>query len=116
VEFEALFLGLEPIAALAVGIGAIMLAPLVSVVTKAVNQDQNLSQSLSDSVRDVTKNTLVWGFEALENAQTIFSEAGESCRDLVADAKSEHLARKTALDNAVSAQNTEPRTVEIVSD
>jgi hypothetical protein len=112
VEFEALFFGLEPVAALAVGVGAIVLAPFVGIVTKAV-KDQNLSQSVADSAREVTKNTFIWGFETYENAQLAFTEAGESFRGLIEDAKTEHVARKTAAENA--AANIEPRNVEIVS-
>lgn len=111
-EFEALFLGLEPVTALAVGVGAIVLAPFVGIVTKAV-KDQNLSQSVSDSARDVTKNTLVWTFEVYENAQSAFTEAGESFRVLIDNAKDEHLAKKAAAEN--NGANIEPRNVEIVS-
>ena len=112
-EFEALFLGLEPLTAIAVGVGAIVLAPFVGIIAKAT-QDENFSQSISDSARDITKNTFVWGFEVYENTQSAFAEAGESFKNLIQDAKSEHLAKKTAFENAVST--TEPRNVEIVSE
>jgi hypothetical protein len=112
-EFEALFLGLEPLTAIAVGVGAIALAPFVGIIAKAV-QEGNFSQSISDSTRDVTKNTIIWGFDAYENAQLAFTEAGESFKTLIEDAKSEHLARKVAAENAAAV--TEPRSVEIVAE
>lgn len=110
-ELEALFLGIEPLTVLAVGIGAVILAPVVDAVSSAMGEDSTkLKESLSESAREITKNSLVWGFETLENAQTIFAQAEESFRDLVADAKTEHVIKKTK-----SAENAEPRDVEIVT-
>ncbi|GAC1461975.1 MAG: hypothetical protein NVSMB70_08390 [Chamaesiphon sp.] len=53
---------------------------------------------------------MVLGMEAFENAQSTFAEAEESFRDLVADAKAEHTAKK------VQTEKVEPREVEIVSE
>jgi len=109
-EFEAFFLGLEPFTAIAVGIGAVVLAPVVGVVGEAIKKDPNLVESLSESAREATKGAIVWGIETLESAQTVFAEAEESFRDLVADAKAEHQAKKT------TQERSEPREVEILSE
>jgi hypothetical protein len=117
-EFEALLLGLEPVTALAVGIGAVLLKPVVDVVGHAVQQDPRLSESLpkfgeavSESAKEAVKNSLVWGFETFENAQAAFAEAEESFRDLVADAKTEYVVKKSQVD----ASSVEPHNIEISS-
>ena len=110
-EFEALLLGIEPLTALVVGVGAVLIAPVVDAAGKAVGQDPKLVESLSDSAKEATKTALIWGIEAIENAQTVFAEVEESFRDLVADAKAEHLAKKASAESAV-----EPHEVEIVSE
>ncbi len=102
-------LGIEPLTVFAIGLGAVVLAPVVSAVGTAVGQE-NLGESFSESARELTKNTLVFGFEAWENAQTAFAEAEESFRDLVADAKAERLAKQT------TPETVEPRDIEIVSE
>jgi len=109
-EFEALLLGLEPLTALAVGVGAILLAPALDIAGKALGKDPKLVESISDSAKEATKTAIVWSLEAIENAQSVYAEAEESFKDIVADAKAERLAKKTAV------QITEPREVEIVSD
>lgn len=118
-EFEALLLGLEPLTALAVGVGAVILVPVVTSVGSALggndsnsNSNSNLTESLTESTKDFTKKGLVWGFEALENVQTIFSEAEESFRDLLADAKTEHLQKK----NQSESENSKPHNIEIVTE
>ncbi|SRR5579883_1134905 len=108
-EFEALFLGIEPLTALAVGLGAVVLAPVVSAVGKAVGQE-DLGAPLAETARENTKKVIVWGLEAFDNAQVAFAEAEESFRDLVADAKAEHAAKRT------ESESVTPREVEIVSE
>lgn len=107
-EFEALFLGLEPLTALAVGIGALALAPVVTTVGKAMGHD-NLGEPLAESAKEHTKKAMVWGLDAFENVQSSFAEAEESFRDLVADAQAERTAKK-------ARNNAEPREVEIVTE
>lgn len=107
-EFEALFLGLEPLTALAVGIGALALAPVVTTVGKAMGHD-NLGEPLAESAKEHTKKAMVWGLDAIENVQSSFAEAEESFRDLVADAQAERTSKK-------SRNSAEPREVEIVSE
>jgi len=108
-EFEALLLGIEPLTALAVGLGAVVLAPVASAVGHAVG-DEKLVESFSESARDLTKKTLVLGLAAFENAQGVFAEAQESFRDIVAEAKADQAAKQT------NAEHTEPHEVEIVSE
>ena len=108
-EFEALFLGLEPLAALAVGIGALALAPVVTTIGKAMGHDK-LGEPLAESAKEHTKKAMVWGLDTIENAQSAFAEAEESFRDLVADAQAERTAKKAQTNHA------EPREVEIVSE
>lgn len=108
-EFEALFLGLEPLTALAVGISAFALAPVVNTLGKAMGQE-NLGEPLVESAKEQTKKVMVWGFGAFENAQSTFAEAEESFRDLVADARAEHIKNKA------QKQSTEPHEIKIVSE
>ncbi len=109
-EFEALLLGLEPLTALAIGVGALILVPMVDAVGRATEQDPNLGESISQSAKELAKNTIVFGLEAFETAQTAFAEAEESFRDLVADAKTERTLKRSA------AEQVTPREVEIVSE
>lgn len=109
-EFEALLLGLEPLTALAIGVGTVIISPVVDAVSKATGQDSKLSESVSQSAREFAKNTIIFGLEAFETAQTTVAEAEESFRDLVADAKTERTLKKS------EAEKVTPREVEIVSE
>lgn len=70
-------LGFEPLAALAVGVGALVLAPVIA----------SVGEPVSDAGNKVAKAGLVWGMEIVDNAQTFFAQAGESFQDLVAKSK-----------------------------
>jgi hypothetical protein len=109
-ELEALLLGIEPLTALAVGVGAVVLAPVVGALNAAAGPDSKAGESIAESARDLAKNGLVWGFDAVEQAQTIFAQAEESFRDLVSDAKVEHAAKKS------QPETPAPHNVEIVSE
>ena len=110
-ELEALLLGIEPLTALAVGVGTVVLAPVVSSIGFALGQDYNkLTETLKESTRELTKKGLVWSFEAWENTQTVVAQAEESFRDLMADAKTEHLRKKT------ESEQAQPYHLEIVSE
>jgi len=102
-ELEALLLGIEPIVALGVGIGALLIAPVIGSFA-----NPEIGKSVSDSGRSLTKNGIKLGFEALDKVQTTFAEASESFNDLFAEAKSEVEAKRNG------AQL--PREVEIVED
>ncbi len=109
-NFEALLLGLEPVTALAVGIGAVVLAPVVTAVGSAMG-NSHLSESLSETTRELTKKGLVLGFEAVEKAQATYAQAEEAFRDLVADAKLEHVVKQSQTQTEI----TNPQDIEIVA-
>jgi len=103
-------LGLEPLTALTVGVGAVILAPIVSAVSSTIGQDPNkIGEQVSTSAREWTKDALVMGFEAIENMQAFYAEAEESFKDLVSDAKVERLVKKE------KPAPVEPREINIVS-
>ena len=112
-EFEALFLALEPLAALAIGAGAVVAIPAIDAIGNALGKETKLSESLAESTKEFTKKALVFGIETLETALIAYAEAEESFRDLVADAKAEHLAKKAS---ESSGSQEAPREVEIVSE
>lgn len=82
-ELEALLLGIEPLTALVVGVGAVVLVPAVSVI------DSMTGSNLSESTRSVAKTGLVWAMETAEKAQHTFAEASESVQDLIAEAQAD---------------------------
>jgi hypothetical protein len=110
-EFEALLFGIEPLAALAVGIGAIVFIPIVEALGSAIGTDSHKwGESLSESARKVTKDSLVWGLETVDNAQSTFAEIEESFQDLLAEARAEHTLKKSGSEKA------EPRAIEVVAE
>lgn len=100
-ELEALLLGLEPMTAAAVGVGALLLAPVIGAVDSATNN------SLSEGAKSVAKTGLIWGFQAFEKAQSAVAEASESFQDLVAEAKADMASSKNG------THETPPREVTI---
>ncbi|URR35349.1 DUF5132 domain-containing protein [Thermosynechococcus sp. HN-54] len=102
-EFEALLLGLEPLTVLALGVGAVAVAPVVGAV------DSMTGHNLAEQARNAAKSGLMWAFEAYEKAQTAVAEASESFQDLVAEARSEMMEQKAAK----AAAPEEPREVTI---
>ena len=108
-EFEAILPVIEPGMAFALSVAAIVLAPVVSSVGSAM-ADSNLGESLSQSARELTKIGLVWGFEAIDNVQNAYERTAEAFRDLVTEAKIEHIIRKS------QSQIREPLQIEIVSE
>jgi hypothetical protein len=89
-ELESLLLGLEPVTALAIGAGAILLAPVVDVLGDTLKQDERLSslgESVKTSARQATKDALVWGLDLVDNVQSGLAEAQESFNDLLAEAR-----------------------------
>ena len=107
-ELEALLLGLEPITALGIGIGALVLTPAIGAVGSVVGADSAMGSSLTESSRSLAKTGLVWVFDAFDKTQTFFAEAGESFQDLVAEAKTDLNTAKSK-----AAQNSPPHPVEI---
>ncbi|MCC5632432.1 DUF5132 domain-containing protein [Nostoc sphaeroides] len=82
-ELEALLLGLEPMTAAVIGVGALAIAPIVGAVDAATGSN------LSDSARSTAKTGLVWVFQAFDKVQSSAAEASESFQDLIAEAKSD---------------------------
>jgi len=101
-ELETLLLGLEPITALTIGAGALILVPAIGTI------DSMTGNSFSDSARGVAKTGLVLALDTFDKGQRLIAEAGESFQDLVAEAKSE---RNKPTNGAPEA----PREVSIVS-
>ncbi len=100
-ELEALLLGLEPVTALTVGVGALVLTPVVGVI------DSMTGSNLSEGTRSAAKSGLVWAFESFDKAQHTFAEASESVQDLIAEARSEMNNSRD------SAEESTPREVTI---
>jgi hypothetical protein len=99
-ELEALLLGLEPVTALTIGVGALLLAPAIGAVNSMTDN------SVSETARNAAKTGLVWAFEAYDKTQQALAEANESFQDLIAEAKAEKV-------NSNGAPDT-PREVTIV--
>ncbi len=99
-ELEALLLGIEPLTALTVGVGALVLVPVVSAI------DSMTGSNLSDSTRSAAKTSLVWAFEAMDKAQHTFAEASESVQDLIAEAKAELTDAKNGAEDKLPREVT----------
>ena len=108
-DLEALLLGIEPVTILAVGIGTVVLAPVVTAVGSVV-VGSNIGESVSASAREFTKNGLVLGFDALDSLQKAFAETQAAFREVFAEAMIEHMAKKS------KSETREPRRIEIVSE
>ncbi len=87
--FEVLLFGLEPMTALAVGVGALVLAPVIGVAGTLAGKDTAVGESLSESSKNLAKAGLLWGMDVFDKTQTFVAEAGESFQDLVAEARAE---------------------------
>jgi hypothetical protein len=103
-----LLFGIEPLTALVVAAGAVVLAPVVNVLGNTF-ANSNLSESISQSARNATKDALVFGIEVIENTQNAIAQAQESFQDIVAEAKSEYASKK-------AAEKVEPREITIVNE
>lgn len=90
-ELEALLLGLEPITALTVGIGALVLVPAISAVNSLTGN------SLSDSAKSAAKGGLIFAFDAFDKAQSFVAETGESIQDLISEAKADRNQPKNGI-------------------
>ncbi len=83
-DFEALLLGIEPVAAFGLGAAAIAIGSTLSLLGNT-----EAGQSITESGRDLTKQGIKWGIDTFEKVQGNIAEAGESWNDLVAEAQSE---------------------------
>ncbi len=100
-ELEALLLGLEPVTALTIGVGALLVAPVVGAI------DSMTGGTASEGTRNIAKTGLVWAFEAFDKVQHTVAETSESVQDLIAEAKSEMHESKNG------SEDTAPREVTI---
>ncbi|MFH7030011.1 MAG: DUF5132 domain-containing protein [Heteroscytonema crispum UTEX LB 1556] len=100
-ELEALLLGLEPMTAAVIGVGALVIAPVLGAVDAATGHN------ISESARSTAKTGLVWAFQAFDKAQSAAAEAGESFQDLIAEAKADMRSSKNG------ASDPSPREVTI---
>lgn len=107
-ELEALLLGLEPLTAAGIGLGALVLAPVVGIVGSAMGSNSAAGSSLTESSRSLAKTGLVWALDTFDKTQTFFAETGESFQDLVAEAKTDLNSAKSKQE-----QNSVPHQVEI---
>lgn len=122
---ESLLFGIEPLTALAVGIGAILLAPAIGAVSSMLDQQDQGSDaestenpvtqtfnSAGDTAKNLAKDAIVLGMDIVENIQTTFAEASESFQDFVAEAREEFETQKA--ERLATDDTNKPRAVEIV--
>ena len=89
---ELLF-GLEPLTALVVGVGALVVVPVITTVGSTVGEP------IAESSKNLAKTGLTWSFDIFDKTQTFFAETAESFQDLVAEAKADHVAAKAKAEN-----------------
>jgi len=99
-ELEALLLGLEPVTALTIGVGALLVAPVVGVI------DSMTGGNVGEGGRNVAKTGLVWAFEAFDKVQHTVAETSESVQDLIAEAKAEMHESKNGSEDAAPREVT----------
>lgn len=102
-ELEALLLGLEPVTALTIGVGALVLGPVIGAVNSMTGN------SISDGARSAAKSGIGLAMEAFDKTQHFVAETGESFQDLIAEAKADRSKGKNG------AADHSPREVSIVS-
>lgn len=97
----------QPLAALAVGVGALIVAPVLGVAGTVAGKDTPVGESLSESSRNLAKAGLIWGMDVFDKTQSAVAEAGESFQDLVAEARADRATAKA------KTANTPPQGVAI---
>ncbi|MGK7873992.1 MAG: DUF5132 domain-containing protein [Xenococcaceae cyanobacterium] len=108
-EFEALLFGLEPAAALAAGLGALAITPVIAVVDSATGSN------LSESTKDVAKKGLVWAMEVYDKTESTLAEAGESVQDLIAEARAEVNQGKNGDGKNGDGKESSPKEIKIAA-
>jgi len=122
---ETILFGIEPITAMVVGVGALLLAPVIGTVGSAIAQSGQESaaenganpvteavNSASESLHGLAKNAVAWGLGVAEGAQATFAETSQSFQDLVAEARAEYESRQAAVPATQEAAS--PKEVEII--
>jgi hypothetical protein len=91
-ELEFLLLGLEPIVALTVGAGAIVVgggALALSPAFGTVLGKPELAKELQESGRSMVKTGIVLSMDAYDKVQSVWTETSSSVSQLVEEAKAE---------------------------
>ncbi len=97
----------EPLIALTVGLGTLLLAPVLGAAGVLAGKDTAVGESLSESSKNLAKAGIIWGMDVLDKTQSVVAEAGESFQDLVAEAKVDRATAKA------KAPQTPPQEVTI---
>ena len=103
-EWEFLFLGLEPLVALTVGAGAIVVgggALALSPAFGTVLGKPELAKELQESGRSMVKTGIVLSMDAYDKVQSVWTETSSSVGQLVEEAKAE--AKNARLQEEVQA-------------
>jgi len=90
-DFEALFLGIEPVVAFSLGAAALAIGTGVSLLGKT-----EAAKPILDAGRDLTKNGIKWVIDTTDVVKSNVAEASETWNDLVAEAQAEHNASKNS--------------------
>ncbi|MBV9387236.1 MAG: DUF5132 domain-containing protein [Chroococcidiopsidaceae cyanobacterium CP_BM_ER_R8_30] len=85
----------QPLTALAVVAGAVVVAPILGAAGTLAGKDTAVGESLSESSRNLAKAGIIWGMDILDKTQGVVAEAGESFQDLVAEARADRATAKT---------------------
>jgi hypothetical protein len=122
---ESLLFGIEPVTALVVGVGAVLLAPVIGSVGSNLTQKEQESSSetrdnpinqavnsVGESAREFAKGAVVWGLGVFDGVQEVFAETSESFQDLMAEARVEYEAHKA--ERPASQATVQPHNVEIL--
>lgn len=114
---ESLLFGIEPMTALVVGVGAVLLAPVIGAASSAMGQSGEAAEpgdpvsqavgTASDTARDWAKGAMVWGLGVVEGIQTSVAEVGESFQDFVAEARADYETQKA--EKLATEANAQPR-------
>ena len=90
-DLEALFLGIEPIAAFSLGAAALAIGTAVSLLGNTPAGEQ-----ITEGGRNLIKDGIKWGIETADKVQGSIAETSESLNDLVAEAQAEIKANKNS--------------------
>ncbi|MEN9216588.1 MAG: hypothetical protein Q6K90_04590 [Gloeomargarita sp. HHBFW_bins_162] len=103
-ELEFLLLGLEPLAAVTVGAGAIIVGGGALALSPAFGQmlgKPELAKELQESGRSMVKTGIILSMDAYEKVQTALTETSTKVSQLVEEAKTE--AKNARMQQEVSA-------------
>ncbi|HEY9804360.1 MAG TPA: hypothetical protein V6D25_28770 [Leptolyngbyaceae cyanobacterium] len=126
---QALVGGFQTLAALTLGVGALVTVPLIGTTGSSDNKSSSESDSDEKSLsepessppleshpvlegnspldlgRSVVKSSLVWLFDVIDQTQNFFAESAESFQDLITEAKIEQQAIAKSREENISVPN-----------